>query len=230
MSSFDPRRDHKYTGRNDQVLSLLDQDSLTVLDVGCGCGGTAAELSAHGRLVDGITWSEEEAQSAREVCRTVIVADVSQGLPSTISGPYDAVICSHLLEHIAYPQQLLADIHRVLRPGGCLIVAIPNLFFWLDRIKLLLGHWEYQQSGTFDYTHVRWYTYKSMARLLEDHGFAPDVFVADGWIPAPLIGKVLGDKFRKRLNEFACRCCPGLFGKQLLYRSKRTIGHDIKVA
>lgn len=221
MSSFDPRRDHKYMGRNDQVLSLIDKNAMTFLDVGCGCGGTAAELSVNGRVVDGITWSEEEAHSASAVCRKVMIADVSQGLPGSVSGPYDTVICSHLLEHIAYPQQLLTDVYRVLRPGGCLVIAIPNLFFWRDRLSLLKGVWEYTDSGTFDYTHVRWYTVASMARLLRESGFTDDQFVADGWIPLPGLRFLLGARLRLMMNQFACRLFPGLFGKQLLYRVRK---------
>lgn len=217
MSSFDPRRDHSYPGRNDQVLAMIDKDAMTFLDIGCGCGGTAAELSMLGRVVDGITWSEEEAKSASAVCREVMIADVSQGLPTSVSGLYDTVICSHLLEHIAYPQQLLKDIYRVLRPGGALVIAIPNLFFWRDRLSLLRGVWEYSDSGTFDYTHLRWYTVESMARLLRKNGFVDDQFVADGWIPLPGLRLLMPPRLRSMLNRFVCRLFPGLFGKQLLY-------------
>lgn len=218
MNNFDPRRDHRYAGRNDQVLKLVPEGTLTALDVGCGCGGTAAELHAQGLLVDGITWSKEEAEEARVYCRSVEVADVATGLPESITGTYDVVICSHLLEHIAYPERLLGDIFKVLRPGGFFIVAIPNIFFWQDRLKLLCGQWEYQQSGTFDYTHLRWYTQKTMARLLGECGFVINVMLADGWIPLPGVRFLIGNKWRSRLNDFACKILPGLFGKQLLFR------------
>jgi SAM-dependent methyltransferase len=135
-----------------------------------------------------------------------------------VTGPYDVVICSHLLEHIAYPQRLLDDIFKVLRPGGSFIVAIPNIFFWQDRFKLLCGEWEYQQSGTFDYTHLRWYTHKTMARLLGECGFVGNVMQADGWIPLPGLRFLVGNKWRNRLNVLACKWLPGLFGKQLLFR------------
>lgn len=224
MRDFDPRRDHRYTGRNDQVLKLVPEGASTALDVGCGCGGTAAELLRLGVSVDGITWSKEEAEEARNCCRSVEIADVANGLPLSVTGPYDLVICSHLLEHIAYPQRLLGDIFKVLRPGGFFIVAIPNVFFWQDRLKLLFGEWEYQQSGTFDYTHLRWYTQSSMARLLGDCGFVKHVMLADGWIPLPGLRFLVGNKWRSRLNALACHWLPGLFGKQLLFCFSKPIG------
>ena len=215
---FDARKDHQYLGRNDSVVEMVPDAAITILDIGCGCGGTAADLRRLGKIVDGVTWSESEAAEAAGACRNVVVADVSAGLPDAVAGPYDAVICSHLLEHIAYPQKLLKDVHRVLKPGGVLIVAIPNVLFWEDRLRLLAGVWEYQQSGTFDYTHVRWYTAESMRRLLAEYGFVENQFYADGWIPVPGLRFLIGKNLRNRLNVFACRKWPGLFGKQLRYR------------
>ncbi|WP_395739477.1 class I SAM-dependent methyltransferase [Prosthecobacter sp.] len=215
---FDPKKDHKYAGGNDAVIELLPRGARTILDVGCGCGGTAAKLESLGKTVDGVTWSDAEAAQAAKWCRSILVADVSGGLPESLDGPYDSVICSHLLEHIAYPQKLLSDIRRVLKPGGALVVAIPNIFFWEDRLKLLAGVWEYKQSGTFDYTHLRWYSVESMHRLLKEHGFVADEFIADGWFPAPGLLWLLGRKLRTRLNAAAAKRWPGLFGKQLRYR------------
>ncbi len=40
-------------------------------------------------------------------------------------------------------------------------------------------------SGTFYYTHLRWYTRETMCDLLEEHGFVIDRFLAVGWIPLP---------------------------------------------
>lgn len=215
---FEARKDHRYIGKNDSVVGMVPNAAETILDVGCGCGGTAAELARLGKVVDGVTWSEAESIDAAEWCRNVVVADVSDGLPAALSGPYDVVICSHLLEHIAYPQKLLRDVYQVLKPGGVLIVAIPNILFWEDRLRLLAGVWEYQHYGTFDYTHVRWYTVRSMRRLLAESGFVADLFCADGWFPAPGLRFLMGKKLRDKLNAFACKCWPGLFGKQLRYR------------
>ena len=82
-----------------------------------------------------------------------------------------------------------------------MIVISPNLFFWSDRLKLLMGRWKYQPSGTLDHTHLRWYTGKSMRALLRADGFITDRFVADGWMPLPGLRFVIGEHRCPRRNH-----------------------------
>lgn len=213
---------HFYPGFNPALRQLVPEGARVILDVGCGAGGTAQDLSSGGIVVDGITWSEEEAEIARRHCRQVVVADVSGGLPQMQNGQYDCVICSHLLEHIAYPHKLLADIKNVLVENGSLIVAIPNLFFWEDRLKLMLGRWDYMESGTFDYTHLRWYTHDTMPALIKTLGFKLDAFVGDGWFPFPGLRILIGSHKRRQLNRLVAQRLPGLFAKQLVYLFTKT--------
>ena len=217
----DPRFATSYEGCNPSLEPLVPSGTRCALDVGCGRGGTAAWLSARGIEVDGVSWNQGELDAAKAFCRRVICCDLSLGIPEAQDGAYDLVICSHLLEHIAYPQRLLADVYRALKPGGHLLVAIPNLFFWADRLKLLRGQWRYVKSGTFDYTHLRWYTDETMAELLHEHGFIRHHFHAEGWIPLPGLRLLIGNRLRRKLDSLVCRCWPGLFGKQLLYSVRK---------
>src|SRR5262245_57070442 len=98
-----------------------------ILDVGCGDGANARKLTADGKTVDGITLSSREAQIAELACRKIYIHDLEAGLPQLEFEPYDVVICSHVLEHICYPQKLLNDIHSSLREDGVFVVALPNL-------------------------------------------------------------------------------------------------------
>lgn len=54
------------------------------------------------------------------------VGDI-QSMPQVPSARYDTVLCSEVLEHIARPDVALAEIHRVLRPAGCMILSVPFL-------------------------------------------------------------------------------------------------------
>ena len=84
-----------------------------------------------------------------------------------------------------------------------MIVIIPNLFFWSDRLTLLMGRWKYQPSGTLDHTHLRWYAEESMRALLRADGFITDPFVADGWMPLPGLRFVIGgNRRRRRYREY----------------------------
>jgi len=187
----------------------------------------AAWLWRRGITVDGISWNANELESAKPVCRNVLCWDLNAGLPPMLNETYDLAICSHILEHIAYPQKLLTDLHRVLDREGRLLVAIPNLFFWQDRWKLLRWDWSYESSGTFDYTHLRWYTQESMIELLWQHGFALTDFVADGWIPLPGLRFFITKKLRSCINKCFCRVLPGFFGRQLLVSLRKQSAESV---
>jgi hypothetical protein len=88
-------------------------------------------------------------------------------------------------------------------------------------LKLLWGEWDYEESGTFDYTHLRWYTRRTLVALLQGHGFVIKHFVADGWIPLPGLRLVIGKQSRAQVNRLACRVFPGLFGYQLLFHFRK---------
>jgi SAM-dependent methyltransferase len=210
-----------YAGDNAALLQLFPPGHLTVLDVGCGRGEFARRLKEAGHVVDALTWRRDEADAAAAHCRRVLLCDLNQGLPALQPATYDLAVCSHVIEHIAYPEALLRDLHRVLNAHGHLLVAIPNLLFWIDRLKLLRGEWKYEASGTFDATHLRWYTRESMTTLLDEHGFAVERFLADGWIALPGLRFLIGKRLRRKVNEFFCRWRPGLFGQQLLFRAAK---------
>ena len=128
---------YQYRKGNPYVIGLVPKEAKYVLDIGCGAGDNGEILKDMGYTVDGITISEDERETAQRIMRNVYVYNVERGLPSEITGKYDVIILSHVLEHICYPQQLLKDIHRILNPGGFLIIALPNLMHFRSRWQLM---------------------------------------------------------------------------------------------
>ena len=192
--------------------------ALRILDVGCGSGGNARILTAAGRRIDGITRSAQEVETARLSYGNVYAHDLESGLPPMPANQlYDAVICSHVLEHIVEPRALLTAIRAHLAPSGVLIVALPNLMFWKSRIRLIFGDFEYTESGLMDRTHVRWYSFASARRLLERHGFTVTEAVAEGGLPLGPLRRVIPKWLLARADRAACRLAPGLLGYEMLY-------------
>ena len=186
------------------------------LDCGCGAGDNARILSLRGWEVDGITISPGEQSKASQVCKTVHVADLESGIPTVISGGYDLIIFSHVLEHLRNPSRVLKDVQRVLAPGGIVAVALPNVLSWRYRLRFLLGWFEYEEGGIMDTTHVRFYTFASGRRLLESNGFLVSTATVEGIFP--LARKIrLPLRIVGLLDRFVSSYCPGLFGWQLLY-------------
>jgi len=205
---------------NSAVLRHIPSTARTILDVGCGAGDNARILAAKGKVVDGITLSISELNNAKDFCRTVIIHDLEKGLPVQLEGPYDCVVCSHVLEHICWPEKLLTDIRRCLRMDGLLLVALPNMLFWKNRCKICAGILEYHESGLMDNTHFRWYSFASAQRMLSRNGFEVLSAQAEGSFPVPLRGRVFPHQLTRPIDTWASALFPGLFGLQMIYTAR----------
>lgn len=208
---------------NRDVLSLVPSNPCDVLDVGCGGGTLAAILKERGHIVDGITISPAEQEAAREHTRNVFIYNLENGLPEEVKAQqYDCVICSHVLEHIVYPKQLVDDIYTVLKPGGLFIVALPNLMHYKSRLKLLKGDFEYEDAGIWDYTHVKWYTFKSAQKMLQTHGFKIEKAMVTGQIPFySITKKIFPTNWNKQLFNLLKKVSGGFFGYQIIISAKK---------
>jgi SAM-dependent methyltransferase len=173
---------YSYLERPNVVLTgLLDKHVLRgkpearVLDIGCGCGANAAvirKLAPHAHLV-GIEPSAPAAALARtngfdEVHET----DALSWLHASKAAPFDAVVLSDVLEHIADPVAMLRELSQAeaLRDATW-VISVPNYAVWYNRVRTLLGRFSYQWSGLFDRTHLRFFTRRSVQDLFKYCGF-----------------------------------------------------------
>ena len=210
---------------NPPLLELLDADARIVLDVGCGAGDNAALLRARNpeTQVYGITGSEPEAVVARAHVAQCWVADLERGFPPDARAlQYDAVIFSHVLEHLRDPAELVRRSVTLLRPGGACVIAVPNVLVWSQRARFLLGRFEYESAGIMDETHLRFFTYETAAGYLLAK--APSLRLAErrttGSVPLWVLRRhVLPARIAARIDALACRLLPNLFGWQVLIKA-----------
>jgi SAM-dependent methyltransferase len=109
-----------------------------VLDVGCGRGVLLQEFRRQGWDVQGTELSDQAAAYARGV----LGLPVETGSLDTIGFPanhFDAITLWHVLEHVADPQSLLSEVNRILKPGGVLLVSVPN--FGSCEARLFRDRW-----------------------------------------------------------------------------------------
>jgi 2-polyprenyl-3-methyl-5-hydroxy-6-metoxy-1,4-benzoquinol methylase len=208
---------------NQDVLKLITKPASTILDAGCGGGVLAKILSSSGHTVDGVTISADELDMARPFVRCVYLHNLEIGLPLELQpNQYDYVVCSHVLEHIVYPEKLLNDIKKVLKPGGLLIVALPNIMHYRSRMKLVAGKFDYANAGIWDYTHVKWYTFKTANQLLLNAGLTIELATVTGELPFnSLFGKILPGFIRELIYRLLTGISKGLFGYQLLFKARK---------
>jgi SAM-dependent methyltransferase len=95
-----------------------------VLDVGCGRGVILGALADRGFEVHGVEISAEAARGADPRAEIRIARKLSDA--GYADETFDEVIIWHVLEHLDDPRGAIEEIHRILRPGGRLIVAVPN--------------------------------------------------------------------------------------------------------
>lgn len=113
-------------------LGSGDLNSKKWLDAGCGSGLLARWLAGRGADVDGIDGAPEMIRIARSAAEgqeyegrlRFQVADVG-ALPFPDSS-FDGVLCSSVLEYSDTPESCLAEIARVTKPGGRLLISVPN--------------------------------------------------------------------------------------------------------
>lgn len=186
-----------------------------LLDVGCGDGSMSSWIkSKYGCELVGITYSEAEAEKARSIMNSVVLADLDH-LDSSNLGLFDCVLCCHVIEHIKEPEKLLVGLMSNLSPDGVMIIAVPNVLFWKQRLKFLLGEFRYTDGGIMDRTHLRFFDWESAATMLQSAGFAVQSQYASGSVPG---SRFLGSQLERLVNDYLLRKLPGVFGWQFIYR------------
>lgn len=101
------------------------QRGARILDVGAGDGAFAAVLEQAGHSV--LCVEPDPVCRARIAARNINVVDgTAESLPLTAGELFDGVTIIHVLEHARDPARALAELHARLRPGGTLVVEVPN--------------------------------------------------------------------------------------------------------
>ena len=207
-----------YGSVNPEVLTRVPRESRRILDVGCGSGafGQALKVERSDREVVGITHSEEEAALAREVIDQVVVADL-ESYSFRDLGRFDCVICSHVLEHLRNPDAVLSRLQSVLAPGGTVLIALPNVLHWRQRLQFLVGRFRYTQGGLMDSTHVVFFDWLTARRLVDKTGLELVSSDADGGFPGARFLGSLGQWLSRTGRLFA----PGLIGTQFVLVARK---------
>jgi SAM-dependent methyltransferase len=108
----------------DAALRYLDIDQ-RVIEIGCGAGDFIAQMRDKGIIAEGIELNPSAVASARSRNLPVHQQDLQNAAIQNPSG-YDVVCAFQVLEHISQPFEFLSWCCDLLKPGGQLIIAVPN--------------------------------------------------------------------------------------------------------
>ncbi len=151
--------------RHVRMLSRGLAPHARVLDVGCGRGVLLSSLADRGFEVHGFEISAAAAAGADPRAAVCIGNDLEEaGYPAA---SFDEVILWHVLEHLPDPRRTLGEIRRILKPGGRLIVAVPN--YSSQQARWSGPAWFHLDLPR----HLFHFPVAGLRRLLIDSGFAP---------------------------------------------------------
>jgi SAM-dependent methyltransferase len=156
-----PRRPRllSYVGRWGRAGRWLPAEVLRILDVGCAFGYGSAALQARGpagRLVVGVECDAEHLALGRRRFPWVTILEGDATALPVPDGVADAVVLLDVVEHLADPRRAVAEAHRVLRPGGLVVISVPHrgLLHRLDALNVYSAlhrrrpHWPALEPAT----------------------------------------------------------------------------------
>jgi glycosyltransferase involved in cell wall biosynthesis len=188
-----------------------------VLDVGCGQGYVAHEMAAKGCHVTGMDQYVPETSAAGiDFIRWNL--DRPE-FPVNVSA-FDQIMMLDIIEHLKQPEQFMDELRFAAvckRPE--VIITTANIGFFVTRLMLFFGQFNYGRKGILDATHTRLFTFRSLKALLEQSGY--NVLEVRG-IPAPFpkaIGNNFVSRFFLQLNQALIRLGKGFFSYQIFVRA-----------
>jgi len=211
----------------------------TVLDLGCGRARLGREIEKLGFIVTGIDRNATACDTARTRISEVIELDLldRERVTTALGGrQFDWLVAADILEHFPEPIEVLRVYRGLVKPGGHLIVSLPNVAVWDNRLRILFGRFDYRETGVMDRLHLRFFTFRTAREIVTQAGFAPVHTTFEPGIArafAPLLARFIGDKsdpgaildspgyrrYRRYIlpaERMICRLRPSLFGIRIV--------------
>jgi 2-polyprenyl-3-methyl-5-hydroxy-6-metoxy-1,4-benzoquinol methylase len=173
-----PPHEHYFGMVRHEVIASLrsyDTQAKRIIELGCGGGDTGAELkkALSADHYFGIDVNAQAIERARTKLDRAEVINIERNSPEMVGlreGEFDLLLALDVLEHLYNPWDVLADWVTVVRPGGRVVLSIPNMQNVDVIAQLAQGHWTYANSGLLDVTHIRFFTKESAAELATGAG------------------------------------------------------------
>lgn len=181
------------------VRQILGTGTFSLLDIGCGTGWTTSMWARSGFDTTGLEPSKLRAKCASERYKLKVLSEYFENLD--MGGEFDIVVLRHMVEHFADPFEMMRKVHAYLKPGGTVVVVVPNIN--------CLGRYLFGTKWTWGIPyHCNFFTPKTLSLLVERAGF--DIVTAYQ-TPSPLLypeslfrylpsGRHITEKYHRELS------------------------------
>lgn len=140
---------------------LADPQHVTMLDIGCGAGQFLYGAQQQGWSIHGSELSSVAAQTASE--RLGVSIHAGDYREMTLP-PLDFVSLLEVMEHLRAPIDFVRDAVQLLKPGGVLLIEVPNI----DALEYRVARWTGQMYRGFIIEHLYYYSPAFLQRLMDD--------------------------------------------------------------
>jgi 2-polyprenyl-3-methyl-5-hydroxy-6-metoxy-1,4-benzoquinol methylase len=171
--NYDNKPDHYYSKLRLEMLKYLPQYATKILEVGCG-NGCFGELikKDNNKEVWGIEMMPEEGEKAQKVLDKAFIGMGEDFIDDLPDNYFDAIYFNDVLEHMVDPYSFLKSIKKKLSDKGVIISSLPNIRYHNQMTMFLWKKdWKYEQQGIMDFTHMRFFTGKSIRKMYEEAGY-----------------------------------------------------------
>jgi len=192
--AYEPKLD--YDSSHTRALALIARGS-KVLDVGCGAVHLCSAFKSKDCQVTGLGNARYRSSGYDEF----VEHDLSDSsLPLQLER-FDYVLMLDVIEHHRSPEKLISTLAQAgaSTTNAKFIITTGNVAFFITRLMLLFGQFNYGKRGILDLTHTRLFTFGSLAALVEGNGF--ETLSTEG-IPAPFPLAVKNQKLAAWLLKF----------------------------
>lgn len=184
MSTIE-RYDYAFEPEGDEwaarLLRRVPQEGGSVLELGPGPGAMTKVLLARGHKVT-VVENDPEALKVLQMLGAEVIEgnlDSPDWLDAIAGRRFDAVLACDVLEHLRRPEDVLRRLAEFIAPMGRLVISVPNIAYAGVLAAMRNGIFDYSDKGQLDRTHVRFFTKRSIEKVLLDCGWSPRTWDAN---------------------------------------------------
>jgi 2-polyprenyl-3-methyl-5-hydroxy-6-metoxy-1,4-benzoquinol methylase len=179
--NYDKKSAEYYSNVRLDLVNLIDKQShnLKVLEIGAAYGETLYYLKQNNIAVEVVGVDLFEDKNNKQNYKPLdnfIFGNIEEIELPQYENHFDLILLPDVLEHLMEPNKVLNKIKEYLNANGKIIVSMPNIRHYSALKKIFLkGDFRYEESGIFDYTHLRFYCRKNIQELLESAGYKVEI-------------------------------------------------------
>jgi SAM-dependent methyltransferase len=178
FEDIDPRA---YPRNRVQAVVYVEGRGKTILDIGCGNGTLLFQFRNRYETLIGLEYSKSriaEAIHNLSGLRFRPIIGSAENMEEIETDSIDRIVTADVVEHIPDVYAAMKEMHRVLRPGGDLVINTPNIAYIKRRAQLLIGRFPSTSQPNeglgsdvlFDGGHLHYFTFRSLRLLIEMSG------------------------------------------------------------